>query len=88
MVEGALAELVGACTSGGVLTAWALYLELPPVLIGVLGALPFSAQLIHLPASWFTHRFGVVGLPSGRSGWRDSPCCRSPACPSSASTPA
>ena len=58
MVEGALAELVGACTSGGVLTAWALYLELPPVLIGLLGALPFSAQLIHLPASWFTHRFG------------------------------
>jgi MFS family permease len=58
MVEGALAELVAACTSGGVLTAWALYLELPPVLIGVLGALPFTAQLVHLPASWFTHRFG------------------------------
>jgi MFS family permease len=58
MVEGALAELVAACTSGGVLTAWALYLELPPVLIGILGALPFTAQLIHLPASWFTRRVG------------------------------
>jgi len=58
MVEGALAELVGACTSGGVLTAWALYLELPPVLIGLLGALPFTAQLVHLPASWFTRRLG------------------------------
>jgi MFS family permease len=58
MAEGALAELVGACTSGGALTAWALYLELPPVLIGVLGALPFTAQLVHLPASWFTRRIG------------------------------
>jgi len=58
MVEGALAELIGACTSGGVLTAWALYLEMPPVLIGVLGALPFTAQLVHLPASWFTRRLG------------------------------
>jgi len=58
MAEGALAELVSACTSGGVLTAWALYLELPPVLIGLLGSLPFTAQLVHLPASWFTRRFG------------------------------
>jgi MFS family permease len=58
MAEGALAELVVACTSGGVLTAWALYLELPPMLIGVLGALPFTAQLVHLPASWFTRRIG------------------------------
>jgi MFS family permease len=58
MVEGALAELVGACTSGGVLTAWALYLEMSPVLIGVLGALPFTAQLVHLPASWVTRRLG------------------------------
>ena len=58
MAEGALAELVAACTSGGVLTAWALYLELPPLLIGVLGALPFSAQLVQLPASWMTRRLG------------------------------
>jgi MFS family permease len=58
MLEGALAEVVGACTSGGVLTAWALYLELPPLLIGVLGALPFSAQLVQLPAAWCTRRFG------------------------------
>src|SRR5690348_4653096 len=58
MWEGALAELVGACTTGGVLTAWALFLEMPPVLIGVLGALPFTAQLVHLPASWMTRRLG------------------------------
>jgi MFS family permease len=59
MAEGALAEVVGACTTGGVLTAWALYLELSPLLIGLLGALPFSAQLVHLPASWVTRRFGA-----------------------------
>ena len=58
MLEGALAEVVGACTSGGALTAWALYLELPPLLIGVLGALPFTAQLVQLPAAWCTRRFG------------------------------
>jgi MFS family permease len=39
-------------------TAWALYLELSPVLIGVLGALPFAAQLVQLPASWLTRRLG------------------------------
>src|SRR5207302_9478983 len=47
-----------ACASGGVITAWALYLDLPPVLIGVLGALPFTAQLVQLPASWVTRRLG------------------------------
>ena len=58
MVEGALAELVGACATGGIVTAWALYLELPPLLIGVLGALPFAAQLVQLPAAWVTQRLG------------------------------
>lgn len=58
MLEGAFAELVGACAAGGVVTAWALYLDLSPLLIGVLGALPVSAQLVQLPAAWVTHRFG------------------------------
>jgi|1185.fasta_scaffold00713_4 MFS family permease len=58
MVEGAFAELVGACASGGVITAWALYLDLSPALIGLLGALPFAAQLVQLPASWITRRLG------------------------------
>ena len=59
MAEGALAELVAACTTSGVLTAWALYLEMSPLLIGLLGALPVSAQLVQLPASWITRRFGA-----------------------------
>lgn len=58
MWEGAFAELVGACAAGGVTTAWALYLDLPPVLIGLMGALPFTAQVVQLPASWITSRFG------------------------------
>jgi len=58
LLEGAFAELVGACAAGGTLTAWALYLELSPFLIGVLGALPFAAQLVHLPAAFCTRRFG------------------------------
>src|SRR5438876_2870394 len=58
MIEGAFAELVGACAAGGTLTAWALYLELSPVLIGILGALPFAVQVIHLPSAWITRRFG------------------------------
>ncbi len=58
LVEGLFAELVSACSSGGVLTAWALYLELSPLLIGVLGALPLAAQFVHLPAAWISRRFG------------------------------
>jgi MFS family permease len=52
VAEGVVAELVGACASGGVLTAWALYLGLSPMLVGLLGALPFTAQLVQLPAAW------------------------------------
>lgn len=53
-----MAEFVSACTSGGVLTAWALYLRLSPTLIGLLGAMPFCSQLIHLPGAWITRRLG------------------------------
>ncbi|TMB31234.1 MAG: MFS transporter, partial [Deltaproteobacteria bacterium] len=70
--EGIAAELVGACVTGGVLTAWALYLDLSPFLIGVLGALPFAAQLAQLPCAWVTHvrgskRTAVAALRASRS---------------------
>ena len=58
VIEGLLAEVVGACATGGVLTAWALWLELPPVLIGLLGALPYAAQVVQLPAAWISRRLG------------------------------
>lgn len=70
--EGIAAELVGACVTGGVLTAWALYLDLSPFLIGMLGALPFAAQLAQLPCAWVTHvrgskRTAVAALRASRS---------------------
>src|SRR6267143_3765235 len=52
IAEGVVAELVGACASGGAITGWALYLDLTPVLVGVLGALPFAAQLVQIPSAW------------------------------------
>jgi hypothetical protein len=57
-LEGVLAEVVGACATGGVLTAWALYLGLGPLLLGLLGALPFAAQLLDLPAAVLAYRAG------------------------------
>lgn len=56
--EGIVAELVGACASGGAITAWALYLDLAPVLVGILGALPFAAQLVQIPSAWLTQVHG------------------------------
>ncbi|HWE23507.1 MAG TPA: MFS transporter [Myxococcales bacterium] len=56
--EGIVAELVGACSIGGAITAWALYLDLAPVLVGVLGALPFAAQLVQIPSAWLTQVHG------------------------------
>jgi MFS transporter len=57
-VEGVLAEVVGSCATGGVLTAWSIYLGLGPVLLGLLGALPFAAQLLQLPAAMLSRRAG------------------------------
>jgi MFS family permease len=58
--EGMFAEVFTACAAGAVLTGWALYLKLSPFLVGVLGALPFLAQLVQFPAaavtSWLGHR--------------------------------
>ena len=53
-----MAEVVGACATGGVLTAWSIYLGLGPVLLGLLGALPFAAQLLQVPAAVLARRAG------------------------------
>jgi MFS family permease len=70
--EGIAAELVGATVTGSVLTAWALYLEFSPLLVGVLGALPFAAQLAQIPCAWLTRvhgskRTAVIALRTSRS---------------------
>jgi hypothetical protein len=66
-----LAEVFTACVGGSVLTGWALFLKLSPFWIGVLGALPFIAQLVQLPAasltSWLGHkRAAVVAVAASR----------------------
>jgi hypothetical protein len=58
VAEGIAAEVVGACSGGAVLTGWALHLGGSPALIGLLGALPFLAQLVQLPAARLVERFG------------------------------
>lgn len=59
VVEGLLAEAFGACAGGAIITGWALYLECSPVELGLLGALPFLAQLMQLPGAWLTTRLGA-----------------------------
>ncbi len=48
-----------ACAGGAVITGWALYLGCGPFWVGLLGALPFLAQLMQLPGAWLTSRFGA-----------------------------
>ncbi|HET7754469.1 MAG TPA: MFS transporter [Anaeromyxobacteraceae bacterium] len=53
------AEVLVACTTGSVTTAWALHLGCSTRLIGALGAMPFLVQLFQLPGAWLTSRFGA-----------------------------
>ena len=57
--EGVVAEFAAACCGVGVLTAWALYLDAPRWTIGLLGALPFLAQLLQVPAAYVVAHFGL-----------------------------
>jgi MFS family permease len=50
--------VVVACATGTVTTAWALHLGCGTQLVGLLGALPFLAQLCQLPGAWLTARVG------------------------------
>jgi len=72
--EGVAAELFGACAGGAVLTAWALHFGATPLVIGLLGALPFAAQVLQLPSAWLTQAFGpkavaVAGIGASRLVW-------------------
>ena len=74
VAEGAAAEVFGACAGGAVLTAWALHFGATPVVFGVLGALPFAAQIVQVPAAWLTQRVGakrlaVVAIGAARLAW-------------------
>jgi MFS family permease len=58
IAEGVVAELTGACANSAVLTAWALFLGLPAPLVGLLSAMPFTAQALQLPGAWAAALFG------------------------------
>ncbi len=59
MAEGVAAELVSAFASGAALTAWALYLGCSTLVVGVIAAIPFLAQVVQLPGAWLTSTFGA-----------------------------
>ena len=56
--EGALTEVVNACAGPTILTGWALHLGAPPLEVGLVGALPSLAALVHVPAAWLTSTLG------------------------------
>jgi len=56
--EGMVAELVAALAGGGVLTAWALHLRCSPIVVALIGAMPFVAQLVQFPSAWLTQLRG------------------------------
>jgi MFS family permease len=56
--EGLIAEVVGACAGGAILTGWAIHLHASAFLTGLVVALPQMAQLFQLPAAWTTALFG------------------------------
>jgi MFS family permease len=56
--EGVVAEVFSACTGGAAITAWALHLGCGTAVLGLLGALPFVAHVLQLPAAELTRRLG------------------------------
>ncbi len=64
-LEGMSAAVVGACSSGAVLTAWAGTLGASPLALGVLWALPYLAQLAQPWAAWLTSVLGPKRLAVG-----------------------
>jgi MFS family permease len=56
--EGLVAEVVGACAGGAVLTGWAMHLGASAFVIGLVVALPQMAQLLQVPAAWSTAVLG------------------------------
>ncbi len=58
IIEGCFARGHMACTSGTVLTGFALWLGASPLVIGLLASLPAFAGLAQLAAPYFTDRLG------------------------------
>jgi MFS family permease len=56
--EGVIAEVVGACAGGAVLTGWAMYVHASPAVLGLLLSVTQLAQLFQFPAAWTTSVLG------------------------------
>jgi MFS family permease len=56
--EGVIAEVVGACAGGAVLTGWAMYVHASPAVLGLLLSMTQFAQLFQFPAAWTTSVLG------------------------------
>jgi MFS family permease len=60
--EGAVAEVVGVCcgnaTGAAALTGWALHLGMTAKLVGLVAALPVTAQVLQALGAFLTARFG------------------------------
>src|SRR5262249_9214262 len=61
--EGVVTEFAAACCGASAMTAWALYLGPGKWMLGLLGALPFLAQLLHITVAYVTARIGVKRAP-------------------------
>src|SRR4051812_48674867 len=66
LVEGMLAEVVGALAGGTVLTAWAMHLGAGALELSLLAALPNLSQLVRLPGAWLVERLRArrLAIPS------------------------
>ncbi len=74
IAEGAAAEVFTASAGGAVLTGWALFLGAGPGVVGLLGALPLAAAVLHVPAAHLTRALGrrrvaVVAIGASRLVW-------------------
>jgi len=58
IVEGALANVFVSITANGLVTGLALYLGAGPLVLGILGALPFISQLFQLLGAYLEERNG------------------------------
>lgn len=59
IVEGAMASVFFSITANGLVTGLALYLGAGPLVLGVLGALPFITQLFQLLGAYLEERQGA-----------------------------
>jgi MFS family permease len=57
--EGMAAECLNSFIGGTVLIAWTIYLKGGPLAVGIVGSLPYFAQLVHLPSALFTAHLGA-----------------------------